>query len=111
MSFSSSTFEPTSGTRPRPLSTEYAAPATQLERRLADLWSAMLNVSPIGIHDDFFELGGHSLLAAELLDVLDRVFGAAVPARVLYLQPTVAELAAVVERLPAGGPDALRRPP
>jgi acyl carrier protein len=99
MSIPSSIFRRTPGGQPRRLPNEYVMPATPLQQRLADLWSDMLDVAPVGVHDDFFELGGHSLLAAELLDVLDREFGATVPARVLYLQPTVAELAAGVERL------------
>src|SRR5262249_20575660 len=47
--------------------TPYAAPATELERRVAAIWSESLGVAPIGIHDDFFDLGGHSLLAVELM--------------------------------------------
>lgn len=105
MSVSPSIHRPAPGCRARQLPNEYVVPTTELQRRLTDLWSEMLNVAPVGLHDDFFELGGHSLLAAELLDVLDREFGASVPARVLYLQPTVAELAAVVSTLPAAPQD------
>lgn len=93
----------TPGRRPRQLPDDYVGPATPLQRRLTDLWSTVLDVEPVGLYDDFFELGGHSLLAAELLDALVREFGVYVSARVLYLQPTVAELADAMEKLPAAG--------
>ena len=45
------------------------APRNEVERRLAAIWSGVLNLAPeqIGVHDSFFELGGHSLLATQLL--------------------------------------------
>lgn len=84
------------------LSTPYVVPRTDLERDLVRLWSARLKVEPIGTEDDFFELGGHSLMAAELLVDLQQELGVEVTARTLFLQPTVAELAAVIA---AGGPE------
>jgi acyl carrier protein len=79
------------------LSTEYVPPTTDLERRLVALWTERLGVAPIGVADDFFELGGHSLAAAELLTDLAALTGVEVEAQVLFLQPSVAELAAAIE--------------
>jgi acyl carrier protein len=79
------------------LSTEYAPPTTDLERRLVALWTERLGVTPVGVDDDFFELGGHSLAAAELLTDLAALTGVEVEAQVLFLQPSVAELAAAIE--------------
>jgi acyl carrier protein len=79
------------------LSTEFTPPRTELERRLAKLWSERLGVWPIGVDDDFFELGGHSLAAAELLVEIAAMTGVEVAARTLFLQPSVAELAAAIE--------------
>jgi acyl carrier protein len=80
------------------LTGEYAAPETQLERALAQLWSERLRIHPIGVRDDFFELGGDSLLAADLALAVDRAFGVEVPAAVLFTSPTIAELARALER-------------
>ncbi|WP_027084538.1 HAD-IIIC family phosphatase [Cohnella panacarvi] len=44
----------------------YVAPETELEATVAKVWSKVLGVSPVGIHDDFFQLGGTSLKAVHL---------------------------------------------
>ena len=79
------------------LSAAYRAPENALQERLTGLWAEALKVTPIGIDDDFFELGGHSLLAAGLLADIQREIGREITARTLFLQPTVAELAAAIE--------------
>ncbi len=81
----------------RNVSTEFVAPETDVEHRLAELWARVLGVEPIGAEDDFFDLGGHSLNAADLLGSVRAEFGVAFPARVLYLQPTLRELGAELE--------------
>ncbi|MFH9403857.1 amino acid adenylation domain-containing protein [Streptomyces sp. NPDC017638] len=78
---------------PRNVWNPFVAPRTATEQRLADLWGEVLGVEPVGVEDDFFDLGGHSLLVAELLGTLKDAFDVEVPARVLYLQPTIADLA------------------
>lgn len=86
----------------RDLSGDYRAPTTDLQRTLVRMWRQHLRVEPIGVDDDFFELGGHSLLAADLLVATEDALGVRVPARVLYLQPTIAELADVIDGIRAG---------
>ncbi|MFE3643680.1 amino acid adenylation domain-containing protein [Streptomyces sp. NPDC059169] len=81
----------------RNVSNEYVAPRTDVEHRLAELWTRVLDVEPIGADDDFFDLGGHSLNAADLLGSLRTEFGVEFPARVLYLQPTIRELGEQLE--------------
>jgi FkbH-like protein len=73
-------------------------PRTPLERELAELWAALLNVPSVGIHDNFFELGGHSLLAVQLLSRVRQVWGVELSLEVVYSgEFTVAELAKAVE--------------
>lgn len=83
---------------PRNVWNDYVMPDDQVEHRLAAIWSDALDVEPVGVHDNFFELGGHSLMAAELLTTLQQEFNVSLPARTLYLRPTIADLAEELRR-------------
>src|SRR5262249_34538192 len=48
------------------LSTEWKAPRTEAERRLATIWRDVFCMDKIGSLDDFFELGGDSFMATAL---------------------------------------------
>ena len=75
-----------------------AAPRTDLERRLAEIWARLLHLPAVGIHDDFFDLGGHSLLAVQLLSEVRRQFHVDLSLQIVYGGAfTVAELAKAVE--------------
>src|SRR6185436_12998919 len=73
----------------------YVAPRTDLERQLAAIWSELLGVEQVGIHDDFFSLGGHSLLAVQMASQAQRV-GLHLELRQLFEHPTLAALAAAL---------------
>jgi len=45
----------------------YVAPRSTVEAELTMIWSELLEMERIGIHDNFFALGGHSLLATRLV--------------------------------------------
>jgi len=83
----------------RPIGPDYVAPTGGVQCHLAELWSDLLAVEPVGVDDDFFELGGHSLIAAELLGALQDHYRVEISARTLYLRPTVAELATAIDDL------------
>jgi amino acid adenylation domain-containing protein len=70
----------------------FVAPRTPDEERMARLWTEVLSVSPIGVHDHFLYLGGHSLLAATLLVQVRDEFGVGLPLRALFENPTVESL-------------------
>ena len=74
------------------------APRTELEKRLAALWSEFLGRDSVGIHDNFFDLGGHSLLAVQLLSAVRQAFDVDLSLDVVYAGDfTVAELAKAIE--------------
>ena len=50
-------------------------PSSTREKRLCDLFAAVLDVAEVGPDDSFFDLGGHSLLAAVLLARLRKQLG------------------------------------
>jgi acyl-CoA synthetase (AMP-forming)/AMP-acid ligase II/acyl carrier protein len=75
---------------------EYVAPRTPLEERIAALWSEVLRVERVGIHDNFFTLGGDSLLATELYLRLSPLVPGELPLEQLFERPTVAGLAELV---------------
>ncbi|NEQ66973.1 MAG: amino acid adenylation domain-containing protein [Symploca sp. SIO2D2] len=79
------------------LEQEFVPPRTSVEIKLAQLWSKVLNIHPIGAKDNFFELGGNSLLAIRLLFQVRQVFGVDLPLRSLLEAPTVAHMAIAIE--------------
>jgi len=80
------------------MSHPYALPQTAEEQKLVQLWEEVLDVRPIGIHDDFFDLGGHSLLASRLFIQIERVFGKQLPMATLFYAPTVEQLAGILSQ-------------
>jgi thioesterase domain-containing protein/acyl carrier protein len=72
------------------------APRTPTEATIARIWSELLGVANVGVHDDFFELGGDSLMAVEMFARLADELGRDLPVGALGRGPTVAALAALV---------------
>ncbi|MDB9349996.1 amino acid adenylation domain-containing protein [Nodularia spumigena] len=71
----------------------YVAPRNEVEQKIAQLWSAVLERQEIGIHDNFFDLGGHSLLVIKLLNLIQEMFGQKLTLSSLFQNPTIAQLA------------------
>ncbi len=80
------------GTRPE-LQHSYVAPRDEVEKQLAEIWSNVLGVHPIGVHDRFFDLGGHSLLAVRMVAHLDKKFGKKLPVSAIFQHRTIEQLA------------------
>ncbi|AHJ29027.1 non-ribosomal peptide synthetase [Nodularia spumigena CS-584] len=72
---------------------EFIAPRTQIEAQLANIYTQILNLEKVSIHDDFFELGGHSLIATQLISQALQVFQVELTVMDLFDAPTVAGMA------------------
>ena len=77
--------------------TPYVPGETDLQETLIGHWEETLGLSPIGIDDNFFDLGGHSLLAAAIANKLRGKFDLALPLEELLLNPTIRQLAELLE--------------
>jgi amino acid adenylation domain-containing protein len=73
-------------------------PQTPLEKSLTAIWADLLEVEAIGVQDNFFDLGGHSLLAVRLFAQIEKKLDKRLPLATLFQAPTVAQLAAVIQR-------------
>jgi non-ribosomal peptide synthase protein (TIGR01720 family) len=71
---------------------EYVAPESPVERQLAQIWSELLRVEQIGVHDDFFELGGDSIVAIQVV-TRAKQGGLSISPRQLFQYPSLAALA------------------
>ncbi|MEJ2140407.1 MAG: amino acid adenylation domain-containing protein, partial [Gammaproteobacteria bacterium] len=76
---------------------EYVAPETPLEKQLAEIWQAVLQIEKIGTQDNFFVLGGHSLLATQLVARIRHAMNIELPLMYIFDYPSIAALATAVE--------------
>jgi amino acid adenylation domain-containing protein len=67
-------------------------PRTELERAIANIWRAVLEVEEVGATDSFFDLGGHSLLMLRVHTQLRGLLGE-LPLLDLFRHPTIESLA------------------
>ena len=89
---------PIPNTSRNPQEASFFAPRDQLEQQLAQIWSEVLNIYPIGIRDNFFEIGGHSLLAVHLMAQIQQQFGKNLPLATLFQGATIEQLANILRQ-------------
>ncbi|RBQ20876.1 hypothetical protein DP939_07355 [Spongiactinospora rosea] len=70
-----------------------AEPDTDLERRVARIWAAVLDLDRVGVEDNFFDAGGNSMLLARLHARLQEELDAGLSMRLLFQYPTVRSFA------------------
>jgi amino acid adenylation domain-containing protein len=73
-------------------------PVTRVEAGTAFVVAELLDIEEIGMDQNFFLLGGHSMLGAQLIVRLEELFGVEIGLKYLFDHPTLAEIAAEVER-------------
>ena len=79
------------------LKEKFEPPRNNVEISLAKIWSEVLSIDEIGIHDNFFMLGGDSLLAVKIISRINSAFFTNLSLEILFKEPTIAELAVVIE--------------
>ncbi|MEU8924552.1 condensation domain-containing protein [Kitasatospora sp. NPDC048545] len=88
---------PASGAVPGP-PPGHVPPRTAAEEVVARAWADVLGIDRVGVHDDFFAIGGHSLQALRLLARLSSDHRVETTVDAFFSNPTVARLAAELER-------------
>ncbi len=81
------------------INTEFVPPRTEIEVKIAEIWSQVLGIDTIGVDDNFFAVGGHSLLATQVISRLFQVFGVKLSFISFFSTPTIAGLSQEIEKL------------
>ena len=78
--------------------TQAASPPSPMEQFLLGIWRQALGRSVPGVLDSFFDAGGDSVMAGMVIGRVRDELGVELSFRELFEAPTVAELAAILER-------------
>ncbi len=78
------------------VSTEFVAPESELELKIAKLWMSALGISEVGVNDDFFELGGHSLLLTQVVSRLKKHISSAISVTSLFENSSISKWTEVI---------------
>ncbi|MEK4077793.1 amino acid adenylation domain-containing protein [Paenibacillus sp. FSL M7-0656] len=76
---------------------EYTPPRNEAEAVIVQVWSEVLGLERIGVHNNFFEIGGHSLKAMQVVSKLANL-GFELSINQVFAHQTPAELAASTAR-------------
>ncbi|MFL6515417.1 MAG: amino acid adenylation domain-containing protein, partial [Chthoniobacterales bacterium] len=68
-----------------------------VERQVAQIWEAILQMDQIGLTDDFFEIGGHSLMAIQLMTEINAAFDIHLPLATIFRAPTIESLTQAIQ--------------
>jgi len=76
----------------------YKAAETEIEIKILNVWSTVLDIKKIGLYDNFFDLGGHSLSATRAVSQINQLFDIDLAIRYMFDYPTIDSLAKVIEK-------------
>jgi amino acid adenylation domain-containing protein/non-ribosomal peptide synthase protein (TIGR01720 family) len=77
-------------------SAEFAKASNEVEEKLTEIWSSVLGVDVIGVHDNFFEIGGDSILSIQII-ARTKEAGIHLTPKQVFQNLTIYELARVAE--------------
>jgi acyl carrier protein len=86
---------PQPGARPE---NQYAAPGTDSEREIAEIWKQVLGLEKVSINDNFFDAGGNSLKIIKLAIELKKHLEIEIPTAKMLQYPTIASQAKYIVR-------------
>ena len=72
---------------------DFVAPGTAIEKKLAEIWSQFLEADNIGIHDNFFQLGGDSVIIFRIIARMRDNMQAELSIVDFFRNPTIFEIA------------------
>ena len=79
------------------IDTTFVAPESPVEKQLGIIWSEVLNLDQIGIHDNFFEIGGDLIATIQVMMRVSQQYEIELRPVALFTSPTIAQLAVQVE--------------
>lgn len=67
----------------------YEKPANKLEQQCCDIWSSLLKVNIIGVHNNFYSLGGTSIIAIQICNQLSKKLNRKISVASFTSHPTI----------------------
>ena len=83
-------------------------PRTETQKALASIWTELLKLGTIGIHEDFFDIGAHSLMAVRAESRIRDAFAVNLPTGIVFDNPTIAGLSTIIDAAKGAGSPVLR---
>lgn len=80
----------------------HVPPRDEREEKLALIFSEILELDKVGIHDNFFEIGGHSLAAVKVFSRIKSDLGSHIPLSTIFGAPTIEQLAGIIAQEKSG---------
>lgn len=81
---------------------DFVPPATELEKKLAEIWRRAIGAERVGVTNTFFDLGGDSLMLEDVLADIEGSLGRNLSTATLFQHPTVRALARRLDSDAAG---------
>jgi amino acid adenylation domain-containing protein/non-ribosomal peptide synthase protein (TIGR01720 family) len=78
-------------------SSNYIAPRSETEKKMALIWKEVLDKEQIGVNDHFFELGGHSIKVLQVISRIHEHFGVRIDMETFFTNPYISTLADYID--------------
>ena len=87
---------PLPGTSRPELDNKYVEPRNPVEKVLSKIWTEILDLDMVGIHDNYLELGGDSLQATRIISRVIAAFRVEISLKSLIDSSTVAQMELII---------------